>query len=511
MILASGEVGFLVTSIAIVCAFAIYIGWCTLQSYRKLGAVSNDQAMSFYFFKGGFSNLVVSLSLFATIFSSVSYLGGPEEIIRNGIAFLCVIPGYFVAMWGINRWIIPKMWSLSEGSLFSHVEKRFGRPSQVASILFYSFLRLSWMAILIHVTGKSICFMYGLDPSYGMLISLGLALVAIGYSTFGGLRAVIQTDALQAVAMVLGIIAVILSAAFFLDDFSWLTKFDYAHWKSQPIISFSPEIRLSYIGQMSMTVVWYVSLYLGDQVTFQRIKTSRSLEDVKTALLKKSIIASFFNVSVTLASMALMAFFLSNPHHGVDHAFFDRSAQRVLPKFLSMDLVPGLSGLVLVGLISAAMSSVDSALNTLGLSFQQLGFLQKNEWLGPRKLNLCLGGFVVGCVLLVPFLSGSILEICSKLTLQLHIACMGFFLFYFWFPRVHTSAVLPGIILGLATSLFLTYGGQAFLFGKDFITFQWLPLTGIAVQVMSVLLINVLWKNFFLGFRLNRSALRLER
>ena len=148
------------------------------------------------------SPLMVGISLFASLFSCISYLAYPGEIIKYGPMILGSVLSYpFVAL--IVGWfIIPFIMRLRVTSAYEILELRFGPGVRtLGSVLFLS-LRLLWMSVIVYaMTTKVLVPLSGLPAWTIPWVCTLLAVVTIVYTAMGGLRAVVITDVVQAVIL----------------------------------------------------------------------------------------------------------------------------------------------------------------------------------------------------------------------------------------------------------------------------------------------------------------------
>src|SRR5437868_10489204 len=99
------------------------------------------------FFVGGrrMPWLAVGLSIMATLFSTLSYLGAPGEMIKNGIGMSLgslAIPFSLVVVFYL--WI-PFFMRLKLTSAYEYLERRFNYTVRLIGAVLFILLRLGWM------------------------------------------------------------------------------------------------------------------------------------------------------------------------------------------------------------------------------------------------------------------------------------------------------------------------------------------------------------------------------
>jgi SSS family solute:Na+ symporter len=112
---------------------------------------------------------------------------------------------------------------------------------------------------------------------------------------------------------------------------------------------------------------------------------------------------------------------------------------------------PGLAGLLLAGLFSATMSTVESGINSLAA-------LVTCDWLPGRRLSLqatralsaLFGLGVIGAALLAPYLGNNVFDIIIKISGALFGPLLGVFLMGMFFPRANSGGAMIGLVAGAA-------------------------------------------------------------
>jgi SSS family solute:Na+ symporter len=140
----------------------------------------------------------VGLSLFATLLSTITYIAIPGEMIMKGPMFLGQLFAIPIIYYVIGYLFIPLIMQLKITSAYEILEKRFDSSIRTLGAFIFLLLRLLWMAVIIYVTTDKILIpLTGLDPSSAPWICIILGIVTLLYTSMGGLRAVVLTDAVQ--------------------------------------------------------------------------------------------------------------------------------------------------------------------------------------------------------------------------------------------------------------------------------------------------------------------------
>ena len=156
---------------------------------------------------GRLPSWAIGMSIFATFVSSISFLALPGNAYLsnwNGFVFSLSIP---IAALVAILFFVPLYRKLKSESAYFYLEKRFGLWARVYASLFYLLTQLARMGTILYLLALPLNVLFGWSIPL-IIIVTGLCVVI--YSTFGGIEAVIWTDAVQGVILIVGAIACLL-------------------------------------------------------------------------------------------------------------------------------------------------------------------------------------------------------------------------------------------------------------------------------------------------------------
>ena len=211
--------------------------------------------------------------------------------------------------------------------------------------------------------------------------SAALAVLAGTYTVFGGLRAVVVTDALQAVLMIGGAALIFW---FGLSEIGgWAAMRDSLEQAQQRLMRPADDGFLPWPGIVGVILLGFYYWTL-NQYFVQRALAASSLDQARKGALFGGLLKLpnvFLMILPGMMAVSLLPA-LDNP-------------DRVFPS-LAFDLLPaGLRGLVLAGLLAAIMSSLDSAL-TAAASLLTMDFVKPLRPATSERALLAIGrGFTL--------------------------------------------------------------------------------------------------------------------
>lgn len=447
--------------------------------------------------------LSLGLSLFATLLSAITYLAMPGEIIKNGPVFvLGKISAYpFVAL--IVGWfLIPVIMRLKITSAYEMLETRLGLGARMLGSVFFLSLRLMWMSLVIFATSDKV-----LVPVLGLsgywwatpVLCAVLGLVTVAYTSMGGLRAVVFTDVVQTFILFGGaILALVLVSAHFGGPAGWWPTEWPTHWPD-PKWGYDPDPRSrTFFAALIGTLVWFVCTSGSDQMAIQRYQATRNAKAARRTLVASLTASAFASLFLSLVGLALLAYLRDNPHLVADGQRILSDADKAFPRFIAYGLPAGLSGLVMAGLLAAAMSSLSSGVNSSCSvitsdfvdRFRRLRDVESDHVRQAKYISVVVGVVVVALSTGVGMVQGNLIALAFKICNLLTAPLFGLF-FMAIFVRFATGfGTLVGAAFGLATVVLISYWEE--IFGVQGISFLWAMPLGLFVQVAVGTLISLL-------------------
>ena len=453
---------------------------------------SKQQKTSEDYLVGGrqINSFVSGISLFASFFSTISFLALAGEVIKHGpliiivmivsFPFIYVITGYF---------FIPFFMKLPITSAYQILERPLGRGVRMAGSIIFLLTRFIWMALLIYLTSKALVIMFGWDNSFVLYISLTTGIVTIIYSTMGGLRAVVTTDVIQFFILLFGaVITVALVTLNMRGIGGWIPTEWATNWDEIVVFSWSPYIRLTIVFTFLHTIVWWVATAGSDQMAIQRFIATRDVKAARRTFLTSQIGEKVLFFILMCVGFSLLGFYRTNPNLIPDGKDLITDADFLFPHFIANHLPIGFAGIVIAALFSAAMSSLSSGLNSTAavITADIIPWLIKTKQkINPLKLakwcSLSVGLLVLGVSTMMRYVPGNITEVTAK-TNGLFISPLFNLFFMALFVRFATPfGTIMGSIYGIAVAMLIAFWDVAT--GQPGVTFLWIGPASLVVSI----------------------------
>ena len=334
----------------------------------------------------------VGFSLFASNISSTTLVGLSGAAYTWGIAvsnyeWMAAFVLVFFAVFFIPYYLNARITTVPE-----FLERRFDRRSR----LYFSGLTM-FSNVVVDTAGILFAGAMVLKVFYPELdlftVCLGLALVAGLYTAAGGLAAVVYTDVLQAVVLLLG--ACLVSYLSFAQvDFSWAGVVAATPPQKLSLMLPLDDPNLPWLGTLVGVPILGFYFWCTNQFIVQRVLGARSIAHARWG----ALFAGFLKLPVLYIMVipgVMAGMFLPELENG----------DAVFPTLVTTLLPAGLVGLVMAGLLAAIMSSIDSTLNSAS-ALLTMDFLrpQQRGWT-PVRIAWVGRGFIVLFMLLAAMIS----------------------------------------------------------------------------------------------------------
>lgn len=481
--------------ILLVYAFStIGLGWY----FGRKQETSNE-----YFVGSGKMNpILIGVSLFATLLSTISYLALPGEVAGKGPVFLTNYLVYPFIYLFIAMVLLPVYMRQRVTSAYELLENQLGLSIRLLGATMFLLMRLVWMSLLVYLTAKAIAAMIGVDDAMIPWIVLATGGFAITYTSLGGMRAVVITDFLQTVLLYGGALLVLGTITWKMGGFGWFpTQWQSDVWDSQPIFSLDPAVRVTVFGSMLSVFLWTVATAAGDQVAVQRYMATEDVKATRRAIAIQLTVSVIVGFTLGLVGVALLGYYQAHPELLPRGTTLGLQADDLFPHFIANGLPPIVTGFVVSGLFAAAMSSLDSGVNSITAVvmtdfLDRFGMKPQTEakhLLFARLLAFAIGAIVVLASGLIEYIPGNFMAITNKTVNLLTVPIALLFFFALFVPFSNAIGVWIAIIASVGVAVLIAFSGVFFGMnpdtGTDPISFQWIApaalLTGVTVGLVA--------------------------
>lgn len=324
------------------------------------------------YFRGGRSvpAWAAAISIVATSVSAVTFLGGPSDAYSGNLTYLSVAIGQALAIAIVAKWFIPAFFRADVTTVYGLLGLRCGPGARTSASAAFLMGRLLASGARLFAGAIPVALVvFGRADSSALLMSIALiAGVATIYTLLGGVEAVVWTEAPQALLFIgTAIVAIGLLLARIplgpgeiagaLEGTGKLTVLDF---RADPALPFS------FWSVIIGFTLFNLAVYGTDQDLAQRMLTCRSAAAGAASAIM-SLFIGLLVAALFLIVGALLYVYYQRPDLMGDAApaYDPGEARDIFLTFILAETPTGVRGLMVAGVLAAAMSSLASSLTSM--------------------------------------------------------------------------------------------------------------------------------------------------
>ncbi|MES2148933.1 MAG: sodium:solute symporter [Pseudomonadota bacterium] len=328
-------------------------GYCYLREKRNSTADFFVGGRSIPFWAAG-------VSLYAANTSSISYIAIPAKAFETNWQYMTNNLIAVIALTFVAVAIVPLLRRLNLMSVFHYLEIRFHPTIRMLASLICILVQIgSRMSVILLLPSLAIATITGIDVGWSIVLMGGFTIV---YTAMGGMKAVVWTDFVQLFVKMGGALFAIGFIIWKLDGgVSEFVATSMAENKMK-LFDFSWDLTQPTVWGFLFLVVFDVVLtFPKDQVLMQRALSTRSAPEATRSILTFAAISIPGGFIFYTIGTALFAFYKSHPERmnpllNIDATF---------PLFIAAELPTGITGLIIAGILAAAMATLSGIMNSV--------------------------------------------------------------------------------------------------------------------------------------------------
>ena len=428
----------------------------------------------------------VCLSVVATETSALTVIGIPVMSYLGDISYLQLGLGYIIGRVLVAFFMLPRYYDGEMVTAYAYLGKRFGQSTQTTAGVTFLFTRLLADGIRVLAAAIPVSVILnglGIQTNYFTIIVV-LAIVTILYTFIGGIKAVVWVDVMQMFLYVGGGILsiIVISAA---TGGGWLTdaaeagKLAMVVFEGNPVSSDG-----SFVPSLVGGAVFAMASHGSDQLVVQRLLACRTKVEAQKALIWSGVVV-FVQFSVfLLVGLALWGYYNQASPESLGLSRDDE----IFPLFIIEGLPQGLSGLLLAGILAAAMSTLSSSLSALSSStvtdvYAQLKKAPITDRQGLRAGRWATIGW--GLAFIAPATvfqtdDGNIVILALGVAGITYGGLLGAFIFGIVNKRARAADANIAFVSAVAVNAFF-FIMENYVTGEVWVAWQWYPLLGVIV------------------------------
>ena len=411
----------------------------------------------------------VAISIMATQCSTNSILGAPAFVAfaeGGGLVWLQYELAVPLAMVGLILFLIPLFRHLKLVSVYAYLEQRFDINTRLTLSGLFLFLRAFATSVTVYSIAIVIELITGLEFFWAVIL---LGAFTVVYDVMGGIRGVIYSDVIQLVILVLVLLLILFSL---LDINGGLTAMLDA---LEPERRRTLEFNQHGFGDGNTFAFWpmliggfflYLSYYGCDQSQVQRTLSTNGIDASNQALFLNGLLRFPLVLLYCLVGVGIGAFASQNPEFLAALPTPNGSPEYNLavPLYMINNLPVGVVGLSMVALFAAAMSSLDSVLNSLSATTME-DFVRRyhdeaagSVWSEHRELvysrivTAIWGVITLMMAFFVGNIASTVLEAINQIGSMANGSILAVFALGLLTRRAHGGGAIAGLVLGISVN-----------------------------------------------------------
>ncbi len=432
----------------------------------------------------------VCFSIVAAETSTLTFISIPGLAYVSNLNFLQVTFGYLIGRIIVAKFFLPAYYKGELKTAYSFLDSRFGAKTRSFASIVFLFTRMAADGVRLFATAIPLKLM--LDINYPLAISI-IAVVSLIYTYTGGVKGIIWVDVIQMFtylggAVIAGIFLLhlipygwdeVLSSASVGDKFVLFNlgfENGLAGFFAQPY---------TLIGGILGGAFLSMASHGTDQLIVQRLFATKNLKSAQKAIIGSGIIVILQFAIFLVIGVMLYTYY----------GTINVKPDEIFPMFIINKLPAGITGIIIAGLLAAAMSTLAGSMSSLSSStvIDLLLPLSKKDRNEKAKLKLSRIITVMWAVLLVFaalfFMESpqTVVELALSIASFTYGGLLGTFLLGLIFKKATQEDALAGFTSGIFIMITVI--------SLKLVAWTWFTLVGVTATLLVGGLLSKLSKN----------------
>jgi len=321
------------------------------------------------------------LSVFGTLLSAITFMAIPAKAFVTDWSFFMLNMTAIIITPVIAMVFIPFFNRLKITTAYEFLEERFNYLARAFGSLSFILFQFGRIGIVLLLPSLAITIVTGIPVETCILI---MSLLCIVYTAFGGIEAVIWTDVMQVIVLlggsILAVVWILLNTeASFGEMVSYASERNKFNIANMDFDFTTATFWVVTIGGLASALVTQGT----DQTIVQRYLTSSDVKNSRKTLYTNAVLTLPATIIFFGLGTLLFIFYSEAPERlspGISNN------DSIFPWYIVRELPVGVSGLLVAGIFSAAMSSISSSLNSVSTAFCNDFYKRFNNDVPDRKL-----------------------------------------------------------------------------------------------------------------------------
>ncbi|MBP1081859.1 sodium:solute symporter [Bacillus capparidis] len=419
--------------------------------------VGKNQRSTKDYFLGGrkITWWAIGISVMATQAGAITFIGTPGWGYEGGLEQIVTFINVPLVMAFLIVTFVPFFYKSEIYTAYEYLERRFDQKTSTLTSLLFLISRGLATGITLYAPALVLSVITGWSTTITIVL---MAVLSIAYTVFGGIRAVIWSDVIQMIVLWFGAVVSLWTIFTLLPGGlgAAMTVASEANLLNSFNFSLDSSAEYTVWAGVIGGVFFHAAYFGADQSQIQRVLTSKSVKESQFSLIFTGIIMVPQMLLFLFIGVLLYVFY---SYHGAPHY---NDINELFLRFIVNELPTGITGLIIAGVFAAAMSSLDSALNSLSAvtvhDIYKKFFKKKASEAHYLKASRWATIFWGAYAMVFAFFAGSLgplIEVINQIGSYFYGSLLGAFLLALFTKRANGWGAFIGILAGMA-AVFLT-------------------------------------------------------
>ncbi len=446
-----------------------FVGYGILQSF------SNRTAADYFLGNHRVPWFAAMFSIVATETSVLTFISVPGLAYREDWFFLQLALGYILGRILVSVLLLPRYFESGISSIYEVVGKRFGSGMQKSASAVFLVTRILADGVRFLATGVVVHVVTGWPLWIAVCIIGGVTLL---YSLLGGIRTIVWVDSFQFVLYLAGALISIVYLFHHIQPDAWDAFRQLVAAGKTRIFHFDGvflfDVRHA-TGAILGGMVLSLASHGVDHMMVQRALACRDLKTARSAMIGSGVFV-FVQFLLFLFVGSLLFVYFRGAAMETDREF---------ATFIVRELPVGLKGLLLAGVLGAAMSTLSSSINSLASSFTTDWRKKPATLRMSRIASFVFAVIVTSVALLFDESDRAVVMVGLEIASFTYGGLLGLFLLARRKKKYHTVSLVVGFAGSVLTVFALKYLG---------VTWTWYVAFGTAVNLLLAVSVEKIYK-----------------
>lgn len=466
---------------------AIYL--IAIAAFGKVSGGKQKSVKDYFIGSKEISWWVISFSIVAAETSTLTFISIPGLGYLTNLNFLQITFGYLIGRIIVAVFFLPAYYKGELTTAYSYLQNRFGNKTRSFASIVFLFTRTASDGVRLFATAIPLYLLLDISPMVAIII---IAFVALLYTYTGGLKGVIWVDAVQMFiyiggAILAGIILINnipgnLSQIFSSSEISKklsVINFGFnngiAGFFSQPYTLLSGLIGGAFLSMSSHGT---------DQLIVQRLLAAKTLADGKKAIITTGVVVIIQFTLFLLLGVLLFAYY--GP--------MNLRSDEIFPKFIIEIIPSGIKGIIIAGLLAAALSTLAGSITALSSSTMMDLYLpfkksvnEKKDLIISKVLTIVWSGLLILSAFFFMESPTTVVELALSIASFTYGGLLGTFLL----GLINKQAKQEDALAGFSAGIFVMIA----VISLKLVAWTWFILIGVTVTVIVGSFLALLTRN----------------